>query len=109
MGSEMCIRDRSEPQDYMKIASICQPIVVPEQKWDDKILGALYLWYAFIDEPFKCKAIVIRPLKSKHPLNVLEIVSSKYIRGSYGVKDGDQIKLRLLCSSRGKDDVKQVY
>lgn len=99
----------SEPRDYAKIANVCKPILISEQKWNNKILGALYLWYAFIDEPFKCKVIAVRPLKSKHPPNILEIVSSKYIRGSYGVKDGDQIRLRLLCNNTSEDDVKQVY
>jgi len=85
------------PKSYVELAELCRPIEVPEQRWGDRVLGALYMWFAMVEHPFKCKAVIIRPMRSRHPPNVLEIVAPRYIRGEFGVRDGDEVVIRLFC------------
>lgn len=46
----------------------------------------------------KEKIIVIRPARSRHEDDVIEIVSSINLRKKYGLEDGDKISLEVFLS-----------
>jgi len=48
------------------------------------------LWYS-LGEIKDLLIVIIRPKKSGHPNNIVEIVASEYLRGYLNLKDGDEI------------------
>ena len=65
--------------DWRELASQCRPIVIPEAKWNGVVLGSVYVWRARLEELAELVAL-IRPLKSRHEPEVLEIVACKKLR-----------------------------
>ncbi len=53
------------------------------------------LWYrrAFL---FSTPVLIIRPFKTSHPNNIVEIVSSWHLRTLFNLKNGKQVNLFLL-------------
>lgn len=52
-------------------------------------------WY-YLGEIENLKIVVIRPDKSKHPNNILEIVASEYLRDLFDLTDGDRISFYVF-------------
>jgi len=44
---------------------------------------------------FSEEVILVRPVKSRHPQNVIEIVASSNLRKKYRLKDGDVIEIEV--------------
>jgi len=42
------------------------------------------------------KVVVIRPHKSKHPKNIIEIVSDKFLRGALNIVNGKKIEFEIF-------------
>jgi len=71
---------------------------IPDQYYDGRMLGGVYIWLGEIDEIGM--VLVIRPFKSGHKENILEIVSDKKIRDILNLRYGDQIEIKILCKKR---------
>lgn len=87
--------------DYL--ISKCPPHIVNDIELNGNIYGGFYYWYCNIykandSSGVREYALVIRPFKSKHPNNVVEVVSHKHLRSHMGLMDGDLVIIELCCS-----------
>jgi len=83
--------------DWRELSSRCEPIVVKETVWSDGTrLGAVYAWRARVETVGgEVEALVIRPLLSRHPPTVLEIVACKRLLEE--LPEG-RVRVRVECS-----------
>lgn len=69
------------------------PILIPPP---GENLGRVFSWRVFIKFNNKCiPAYALKPEKSVHKDNVIELISDRYLRGFLGIKSGDIIELIL--------------
>ncbi len=85
------------------IISKCPPHIVSDIRLDGNIYGGFYYWHCNIYKArglggVKEYALVIRPFRSRHPNNVVEVVSHKHLRSHMGLTDGDVVIIELYCS-----------
>jgi riboflavin kinase len=81
--------------DWRQLAAECEPIVVPETVWEGRRLGAVYAWEAVVETSRgPVQAALIRPLLSRHPPNVLEIVACEKLAP---LLPGDRVRVRIRC------------
>ena len=84
--------------DWRMLASHCLPETIEETVWDGVRLGAVYAWRVARIEPCRepCTAptVLIRPLLSRHPHNVLELVSCTRLRPLLA---GDTVTVEVEC------------
>jgi len=86
--------------NYKTLINVCKPKVIPNME----SYGGFYYWYAILENPklsenpIRLNVIVLRPFLSRHEESVLEIVSSIYLRDYLMLRDGDVVKLSLICS-----------
>ncbi|GEM_PF-346564 len=81
--------------DWRQLAAACIPHVIPEASWQGRGLGAVYAWEATIETSEGPKrAVVIRPLLSRHPPNILEIVACEKLADKI---EGDRVTARIRC------------
>ncbi len=67
--------------DWRKLASECEPTIIPPVVYNGRVLGAVYLWGArLVLSDLTTECAIIRPLKSSHPPNVLEIIACQRLR-----------------------------
>ncbi len=88
--------DLLEPcRDYQELLAMCRPCLVMETlRLHNKVLGGLIAWYGrFMDT----ECIVLRPLLSKHPRSVIEVVAPLHLRSVYGLNDGDVVEVIIYC------------
>ncbi|MGC9009246.1 MAG: DUF120 domain-containing protein [Sulfolobales archaeon] len=69
--------------------------IIPDQYYDGRVLGGVYIWLGEIDGVGK--VLIIRPFRSGHKENILEIVSDKKIRDILNLKYGDQVEIKIFC------------
>lgn len=83
-----------------EIESHCISQHIKSVIFNGNIFGGFRYWLGRISKEFDqaVDVLVLRPDLSKHGQNVLEVVSSKYLRGCLGLSDGDHINLELRCS-----------
>ncbi|MCD6324319.1 MAG: DUF120 domain-containing protein, partial [Desulfurococcales archaeon] len=43
--------------------------------------------------------IVLRPFLSRHAPDVLEVVSAINLRERFGIRDGSEVKVKLICGA----------
>ncbi|HIP65072.1 MAG TPA: DUF120 domain-containing protein [Pyrodictium sp.] len=67
--------------DWRELAAKCEPYVIPGTRVGDTELGGVYVWRAWLG---KIRVLLIRPLKSKHEPNVLELVACKKLEDYAG-------------------------
>ncbi len=72
--------------DWRELSSNCKPLVIKETVWNGKVLGAVYVWRARLvtSSGEYDGVVVIRPLKSAHRPQVLELVSCRKLRPLIG-------------------------
>mgnify|MGYP001772872333 CR=1 FL=1 len=78
----------------------CAPQFMKSVIFDGSVFGGFRYWLGRISGGAGCaaSALILRPDLSRHPRKVLEVVSSKYLRGHLGLSDGDYVSLELRCS-----------
>ncbi len=62
-------------------------------------LVAVYVWKSFvgkINSSSKIVAYVVRPMKTVHGLNIVELISSENIRKKLGLVDGDFVEINVV-------------
>ncbi len=72
--------------------------IIPEQHYNGRLLGGVYIWLGEINGIGN--VLVIRPFKSAHKENILEIVSDKKIREILNLEYGDQIEIKIICNEK---------
>jgi len=85
--------------DIGELTRICPPNLVKNVKINGTEFGGFYYWYCniVINNNALERALALRPLKSSHPPNIIEVISAKYLRGYLNLKDGDFIDIELKC------------
>lgn len=80
---------------YDEIASICPPSRIEFGQGS----GALLVWRGGISNMngYADKVLILRPLLSRHPPNVIEAVSPANLREKLGLTNGSTVTLRLEC------------
>jgi len=76
--------------DWRELAVKCRPHVIPGMLVDNVELGGVYVWYAWLG---RTKVLLIRPLKSKHEPNVLELVACTRLEGY----DEEHVVVEIEC------------
>lgn len=81
------------------IESRCTPQYIKSVISGSDVLGGFKYWLGRIgaDSTQFIDVLILRPNLSRHGPNVLEVVSSKYLRGVLGLKDGDHLYVELRC------------
>lgn len=81
------------------VESLCMPQYVKSVIFGGDVLGGFRYWLGGINTStaHTINVLVLRPNLSRHGSNVLEVVSSKYLRGLLGLRDGDHIYVDLRC------------
>ncbi|HIC99570.1 MAG TPA: DUF120 domain-containing protein [Pyrodictiaceae archaeon] len=78
--------------DWRELAIRCKPHIIPGVHSNDKVeLGGVYVWHAWLE---KTKVLLIRPLKSKHEPNVLELIACTRLEGH----DKEYVVVEVECS-----------
>jgi riboflavin kinase len=81
---------------YKDLVNKCKnTMMIPDFHYNGRILGGLYIWRGEMKD--LGEILVIRPFRSSHEEDVLEIVSDKFISKSLDVKPGDLIELYIDC------------
>jgi len=81
--------------DWRELASLCEPMVIPEAVADGRRLGAVYVWRARLRTVAgKRDVLVIRPLLSGHEPVVLEIVACEKLAP---LLPDEEIELEIEC------------
>lgn len=70
--------------------SMAKPIVVPPPRPG---LGTVLAYKAFLKQ---LRVFVVRPEKTSHPPNVVELLSERYLRRFLGLRDGDVVTVYVL-------------
>lgn len=81
---------------YRDLLNKCKPIEIRDFMYDGKIYGGLYIWLAEIKA--LGGVVLIRPFRSAHKDNVLEIVSNVKISERLKVKYDDEISVYVKCA-----------
>jgi CTP-dependent riboflavin kinase len=83
--------------DWRELASACKPKVIPEIIWDRTRLGAVYVWSGKVEtRQGHVNAAIIRPLLSRHPPTVLEVVACIQLKPLLN-EGNDRIMVLLEC------------
>jgi len=77
--------------DWRELAAKCRPYVVPGTYIDGVELGGVYVWSAWLE---KIRVLLIRPLKSKHEPNILELIACMKLEDY----DSRHIVVEVECS-----------
>lgn len=81
---------------YRDLMNMCSRyIVIPDQYYDGRVFGGLYIWFGEIERIGR--VLVVRPFRSAHKENILEIVSDKRIRDELGIDYGGYVDIKILC------------
>ncbi|MEM2006434.1 MAG: DUF120 domain-containing protein [Sulfolobales archaeon] len=82
-----------------EIETYCLPQYIKSVISGSNIFGGFKYWLGKIstDTTGSIDVLVLRPNLSRHGSNVLEVVSSKYLRGLLGLEDGDYVYVDLRC------------
>ncbi|MEM0065684.1 MAG: DUF120 domain-containing protein [Sulfolobales archaeon] len=82
-----------------EIEARCSPQYIKSVISGSDIFGGFKYWLGRIstDAADSIDVLVLRPNLSRHSSNVLEVVSSKYLRGALGLEDGDYVYVDLRC------------
>lgn len=82
-----------------EIERLCTPQHVKTVISNGNILGGFRYWLGNVakNDDIRADALIIKPDLSKHGSNIIEIISSKYLREYLGLKDGDYIDIELRC------------
>lgn len=86
--------------DWRELAARCEPLVVPETTWEGRRLGAVYAWRARLETRSGSEEVlVIRPLLSRHPPTVLEIVACRRLADDL---PGDEVRVEITGCGGGQ-------
>lgn len=82
-----------------EIEKQCAPQHIKTVISNGDILGGFRYWLGRVikNSDHAVNVLVVKPDLSKHGSNVIEVISSKYLREYLGVKDGDYIDVELRC------------
>ncbi len=69
-------------------------ILIPEHKFEDRVLGAVKMFPATVNG---IEAAVIIPLRTVHPKSVIELISPFSIREKLKLKDGDEVEVIVMA------------
>jgi len=80
--------------DWRQLAATCEPSLIPEASWEGRRLGAVYAWSARIEtREGPVRVALIRPLLSRHPPHVLEVVACEKLAD----RTGDEVRVLVDC------------
>ncbi len=84
---------------YRELVKECPPSHIKSILINGEERGGFYYWFGDVISSGEdsVSAIVIRPFLSRHPPNVLEVVSPVNLRERFSIKDGSDVKVRLIC------------
>lgn len=71
---------------------LAKGFMIPEYKDQDRVLGAVKLFPATIND---VEGAVVIPSRTTHPKAVVEIISPFYLREKLSLKDGDRISFKV--------------
>ncbi|MEM4775486.1 MAG: DUF120 domain-containing protein [Sulfolobales archaeon] len=82
-----------------EIETRCSPQYIKSVISGSNVFGGFRYWLGKIstDAANPIDVLVLRPNLSRHSSNVLEVVSSKYLRGVLSLEDGDYVYVDLRC------------
>ncbi|MEM1982291.1 MAG: DUF120 domain-containing protein [Sulfolobales archaeon] len=83
-----------------ELISRCAPNIVNDISFEGNTYGGFYYWNCRIINERKGiseDVIVLRPFRTRNPKNVVELISSKYLRERLMLEDGDAVLLEFLC------------
>ncbi|MEM1623450.1 MAG: DUF120 domain-containing protein [Sulfolobales archaeon] len=82
-----------------EIEARCSPQYIKSVISGSNVFGGFRYWLGKIstDAANPIDVLVLRPNLSRHSSNVLEVVSSKYLRGVLSLEDGDYVYVDLRC------------
>lgn len=63
---------------------------IAEFKFNNRTFGAIYLYPIKIRD-LSCAVLV--PIRNHHKSDIIEIVSNKFLRRTFGLKDGDEVEI----------------
>lgn len=81
------------------IEQSCEPNYVKSVVHSGNVLGGFKYWLGTVaaDSGSRINVLVLRPDLSRHGPCVLELISSTYLRGALGLRDGDYVQVDLRC------------
>ena len=84
---------------YEDIVKVCKPLkYIHEVRNGYGIHGGLIIWNGkLVRGSDGVNVLVIRPLRSRHGPEVLEVISELYLRGRLLLNDGDDVELIINC------------
>lgn len=84
-------------KSYRDLLKECgSSLVIENFSYNGREYGGLYIWFGEVKEIGK--VLVIRPFRSGHEENVLEIVSDQKISDVLNLKHGDLIEVHIECN-----------
>jgi len=84
---------------YEDIIKVCKPLrYICEVRNEYGIHGGLIIWHGkLVRGSDNVDVLIIRPLRSRHEPEVLEVISELYLRGKLLLNDGDDVELIINC------------
>ncbi len=79
---------------YRELRRICPPEDVGDIEVGGRIFGGLHIWRGSIGGE---RVLVIRPYRSAHPENVLEVVSREKLAERLKIEEGQAIAVDIEC------------
>ena len=85
-------------ESFSKVIEECPPSLIKSVLIEGIEKGGFFYWFGDVltrDE--EVPVLIVRPFLTKHPDNVLEIIAGQNLRQLLGLKDGDKIKVKIIC------------
>lgn len=83
--------------DYTALARVCSDHeVIGDLEVGGRIYGGLHIWRGEVGGR---RVLVVRPFRSRHPPQVVELVSHERLEAALGISPGDPLALEIECGT----------
>ena len=90
---------------YKELVKECSPSHIKSVLIDGSERGGFYYWFGeVLEEGKSMNALILRPFLSRHADTVLEAVSGLNLRSELGLRDGESVRIKLICGELPKVD-----
>ncbi|MCD6428091.1 MAG: CTP-dependent riboflavin kinase [Desulfurococcales archaeon] len=88
------------PASFKEVIRSCTPLQIKSVVMNGEEFGGFYYWLGKVrkehsDKWIKC--LLVRPYKSRHPDNIIEVIAEVNLRETLGLKDNDFIEILFAC------------
>ncbi len=84
---------------FRELMSSCPPLQIKSVVTEGREFGGFHYWFAKLRtrKGVAEDVLVVRPHLTSHGESIIEVIAPENLRLKYGLRDGDQVELELIC------------